>query len=40
MKIRLSFVLFVLLLLAAVWGVAAINGYAAPAPAGGEETGR
>ena len=35
MKIRLSLVLFVLLLFAAAWGLSVITGYAAPAAAEG-----
>ncbi|HWS55260.1 MAG TPA: hypothetical protein VN228_14080 [Pyrinomonadaceae bacterium] len=38
MKIRLSLVLFVLLLFAAAWGLSVISGYAAPAA--GEEVDR
>ena len=37
MKIRLSLVLFVLLLFAAAWGVSVISGYAAAAPPAADE---
>ncbi len=40
MKIRLSLVLFVLLLFAAAWGISVITGYAAPAAPTNEQVAR